>query len=228
MKPHNSFAAPFASDRISCVSGFTVDAGGSIRRPTIRPITLAESIGFSGAEYIAQEKMDGVFAERSWQRSIIVGEQMRDGTFYAFDVATVQGDDCRRSPYWERLDALRSLAIGFDSTMKVVVQGNGQEFLEAVLARGGEGVVFKHREGYFGVGQYKAKRVETYDVRVISVLNQSVEIEFENQHAGKVAIMGRKIEAVKAGDMIEIAAHCRTASGKFREPRFIKLRPDKS
>ena len=199
----------------------------NITRPTIRPVTLADARAFCGSGYVAQEKMDGVFSVREWQGSIIAGEQMRDGSFFAFDVAVVQGDDCRRCPFSDRLDALRSLASGFDTSMSVVAQGVGGEFLEAVLERGGEGVVFKHRDGFWGIGQHKAKRIETFDVRVVGLLSQAAEIEFENQAAGKVGIGGSKIEGVKIGDVIEISAYSRTAAGKFREPRFVRVRRDK-
>jgi hypothetical protein len=198
----------------------------NIARPTIRPVSLSEARAFCGSGYIAQEKMDGVFAIREWRGSTIAGEQMRDGLFYAFDVAIVQGDDCRRSPYYDRLDALRSLASGFDSSMRLVAQGNGGEFLEAVLERGGEGVVFKHREGYWGVGQYKAKRIETFDVRVTELRRNAVAVEYEGAAAGCVPMM--KDCGVVVGDVVEISAYCRTAAGKFREPRFLRVRRDKA
>jgi len=202
--------------------------GVTIERPTIRPITLAEGLEFSGKGYIADEKKDGRFELLNWQGSIIAGERMSDGFFWAFDVANCQGDDCRRSPLTDRREALASLASSFDSRMAIVPSGFGGEFIEAVLRDGGEGVVFKHPEGYWGVGQFKAKRIETFDVRVTEKLRGSVAISFQNQDAGKCPIFGKAFESVKAGDMIEISAFCMTASGKFREPRFVKLRPDKN
>lgn len=198
-----------------------------ISRPIIRPITLSESRSY-GRDYIAQEKKDGVFALREWRGSTLAGEQMRDGSFWAFDVVQVQGDDCRRFAFEDRLNALRELSSHFDGGIRLVPQGFGQEFLEAVLASGGEGVVFKHRQGYWGVGQFKAKRVETYDVTVTDIFNQSVAIAYENQNAGKVGVMGGQIDSLRVGDVIEIAAMCRTTSGKFREPRFIRCRHDKA
>lgn len=205
---------------------FTVGVGG-IFRPKIQSITLTDGLSFDGAGYIADEKKDGCFELLNWNRSVIAGERMRDGFFWAFDLAVCQGDDCRRSPLIERREALRSLTSDFDSNMAIVPTGFGGEFLEAVLERGGEGVVFKHPQGYWGIGQWKAKRQETFDVRVVEKFSSSVAIEFENQSAGKCAIYGASFDLVKVGDIIEISAFCRTVKGKFREPRFIRLRPDK-
>lgn len=183
---------------------------------------------FSGAGYIADEKKDGRFELLNWQGSVLAGERMRDGFFWAFDVAICQGDDCRRSPLIERREALCSLASTFSERMAIVPRGTGGEFLEAVLARGGEGVVFKHPQGYWGVGQWKAKRIETFDVRVTEKLCNAVSVAFENQAAGRVPVMGRAFDSVRVGDVIEISAYCRTTAGKFREPRFVRLRTDKN
>lgn len=198
-----------------------------IIRPKIQPITLAEANSFSGRDYIAQEKMDGVFALKQWHGNILAGEQMRDGSFYAFDIANCQGDDCRRSPYKDRLAALKHVATRFDSAMRLPAQGVGQEFLEAVLARGGEGVVFKHVDGYWGCWQVKAKRVETFDVIVTEKLTQAVSVCFEGNDAGKVPVYGKAFEVVTVGDIIEISAMNRTVNGKFREPKFLRRRLDK-
>jgi ATP-dependent DNA ligase len=195
-----------------------------IQRPTIRPISLTDALKLSGTGFIAQEKMDGVFSIREWNGCTLAGERMRDGTFYAFDVATIQGDDCRRSPYRDRFAALQDIATRFDSSMRLPACGTGGEFLEAVLARGGEGVVFKNLEGFWGVGQWKAKRVETFDVIVTDIGRKSVSIAYEGQDAGRCPIYN---QPVRVGDIIEIRAMKRTVNGKFREPQFVRSRPDK-
>lgn len=177
---------------------------------------------------MAQRKMDGRFEMLDWNKSLVAGERMRDGAFYAFDAAVIHGDDCRRSPFRERLAALRHLAAGFPAGMFLVQEGAGGEFLEAVIADGGEGVVFKNPDGYWGIGQWKCKRVETFDVRVTAIHRQSALISFDGEQAGAVPIYGAALASVAAGSVIEISAMCRTASGKFREPRFIRLRSDKN
>jgi len=197
----------------------------SITRPTIREIPLAEGLRTSPSGFIAQRKMDGRFELLEWNKCLVAGERMRDGGFYAFDAAIIQGDDCRRSPFRDRLAALRHIAAGFPAGMKLVQEGAGGEFLEAVLADGGEGVVFKNPDGYWGIGQWKCKRQETFDVVVAAIHRGSAEIAYEGHPAGKVPICGAK---PAVGSIIEISAMCRTASGKFREPRFIRCRPDKN
>lgn len=198
-----------------------------ITRPKIYPVSLKNSSQLIGSEYIAQEKKDGVFALMDWQGSVLAGERMRDGFFWAFDIPVCQGDDCRRSTYADRIEALRGIESTFSNQMRIVPQGTGTEFLEAVLANGGEGVVFKHRDGYWGVGQFKAKRTETFDVRVTEKLRNAVAIEFEGQSAGRCAISGSAFDKVRVGEIIEISAFCQTVAGKFREPRFIRVRRDK-
>ena len=196
----------------------------SIIRPLIREVALADGLRYSPSGFITQQKMDGRFEVLDWNQCLIAGERMRDGSFYAFDVAFIHGDDCRRSPFRDRLAALRHISAGFTTGMKLVREGAGGEFLEAVLADGGEGVVFKNPDGYWGVGQWKCKRVQTFDVSISAILRGSVEINFEGHPAGRVPCRAN----VSVGDIIEISAMCRTASGKFREPRFIRSRPDKN
>lgn len=229
VKPHSPFAAISASVHHSDASGFTAAFGGSIiSRPTIRPVSLKQAHKFSGVGFIAQEKMDGVFSFLEWQKCVLAGERMMDGSFYAFDILKIQCDDCRRSRYGDRWQALIDLAPHFTDKIRLVKSGVGGEFLDAVLANGGEGVVFKNVEGYWGVGQWKAKRTETFDVRVVEKLRNAVAIEFEDGNAGRVPIYGRAFEIVSVGDVVEISAYCRTVSGKFREPRFIRIRQDKN
>lgn len=196
-----------------------------ISRPKIREISLAEGLKFSGSGYIAQEKYDGVFHMERRDRSVFIGEKMRDGRFIPFDMAVCQGDDCRRSSYNDRWNALRAATAIFPSNWHLPATGMGGEFLEAVLARGGEGVVFKHLEGHWGVGQWKAKRFQTYDVKVVNILQNAVEVEYEGVLAGKVAVNNPQMAI---GSIIEIGAYCITASGKFREGRFIRTRHDKA
>ena len=200
----------------------------NITRPTIREIPLADGLRTSPSGFIAQRKMDGRFELLQWNKCLVAGERMRDGRFYAFDAAIIQGDDCRRSPFRDRLAALRQIAAGFPAGMKLVQEGAGGEFLEAVLADGGEGVVFKNPDGYWGIGQWKCKRQETFDVRVMALHRQSALISFEGEQAGAVPIYGAARASVAIGSVIEISAMCRTSSGKFREPRFIRCRPDKN
>jgi ATP-dependent DNA ligase len=110
---------------------------------------------------------------------------------------------------------------------RLVKQGRGAEFIEAILANGGEGVVAKPFSAPFGMDWFKVKRVETFDVTVTAKLRGAIAIAYEGQDAGKCPLAGRNLEFVRVGDVVEIAAYKRYASGKFREPRFVRFREDK-
>ena len=122
-----------------------------------------------------------------------------------------------------RIYAIARLHYGF----KIPKSGTGADFITSTIEAGGEGVVAKPIAARFGRDWLKIKRVETYDVRITAKLQNAVAIEFENQAAGKCPIYGANHEAARIGGIIEIAAMRRNASGKFREPRFLKFRSDK-
>lgn len=63
-----------------------------------------------GGGYLYTEKKDGVFAVRQMLGAIFVGEAMRDGSFWAFDVVRIGGDDIARLPLREHWSALLPFA----------------------------------------------------------------------------------------------------------------------
>ena len=199
----------------------------NIPRPIIRPVPLSVGLNWKPSPcYIDQVKMDGIFSLREFNGCTLAGEKMRDGTLWAFDVATINGDDCRRFAYKDRWEALRELSRAFTGRMRLIPCVTAGEGLEAVLRDGGEGIVRKHLDGYWGIGQWKCKRAESFDVRVVDKLTNAVAIEYENQAAGRCPVYGAAFEAVQIGDIIEIAAMNRTATGKFRESKFLRIRKD--
>ena len=101
-----------------------------------------------------EEKMDGVFEVVPVQLGQILGERMSSGEFFAFDL---RGPEFDRAPLRERLVALDALT-GQLGLLRPAV-GCGGEFLEAVLARGGEGVVVKDLAGLPGATWTKIKQI---------------------------------------------------------------------
>lgn len=237
-----------------------------IIKPRITPVPLAEGLAWrGGGNYRFEEKMDGVFAhcavinaDGAIKDSILIGELMPGGDFFAFDIASMNGTDVRAFALRDRLGWLGSVLLEECTSARLEVKergrtvviphsalrtpnfGHGGEFLEAVLARGGEGAVAKDLDAPFGIGQFKCKRVETFDLVVVAKHESKSSVRLAwlaegedggwrmEDGAGWCPVRGSNFLRVNVGDVIEVAAFGRTASGKLREPRFVKLRPDKS
>lgn len=187
------------------------------------PLPVGRKWTGAGGQWVFQEKMDGCWQLREVAGSLLAGERMRDGRFYAFDIPVVSGQDIAREPLRFRLAVLADF-IRQHPSVRPVATGSGSEFLEAVLARGGEGVVAKHVESRYGeAGAWvKCKRVETHDVAVTELhpVKQSIRLgEF-----GWCPVLGKAFDQVKVGDVVEVACHSITAKGKFREPRLVRIR----
>lgn len=117
--------------------------------------------------------------------------------------------------------------------------GSGGEFLEAELARGGEGIVAKAWEAPFGVNWIKCKRTQTWDLVVIekdeargTALVKSVNQRISESMSGEIAptwvSCRREFDRIRVGEVIEVAAHSVHRSGKLREARFVRRRTDKA
>lgn len=196
-----------------------------IDRPRYFSTDLAAALRHDWRGWHLSQKMDGVFSVRTFGDSTLTGETMPDKSFHAFDIVTAYGEDVRRRQWRERREAM--LQIAREAGVATVAEGHGSEFLEALLRDGAEGAVAKSFDGYFACGWHKIKRVETFDVTVTDKLRGAIAISYEGQDSGKCALSGWKLDAVRVGDVVEIAAMRRNVSGKFREPRFIRVRYDK-
>jgi hypothetical protein len=203
-----------------------------ITRPPFRTVPLADGLRWrGGGGWRYEEKMDGVWTVRTIGSAVIVGEAMRDGRFFAFDVVHHAGQDLRQLPLSARLLALDELGHGEGAGRWLRPRsGQGGEFLEAVLARGGEGVVAKLLDSQFGAAWHKCKRVETFDLVVTE--------KATDRHAIRLATLDgeprgwcpcfRDYNRVNVGDIVEIATYGLTTRGMLREPRFLRPRPDKA
>lgn len=203
----------------------------SIQRPPYRSITVKQALALPhSARYRWEEKMDGEFACRKINGAVIVGEAMRGGDFYAFDMVELMGVDLRVRPFRERIDYLtRGYSRLGPSHYCMPSTGPGPEFLEAVLARGGEGVVIKDLDAPYGSEWIKVKRVETWDLIVMEKAAGKASIHLKSAEGEDFGWCPCRAgyDSLKIGDVVEIAAYGRHASGKLREPRFIRLRGDK-
>lgn len=156
--------------------------------------------------------------------------------YWVFDMLVDDaGEDIRRRPLRERRAALAALSSLFPEWICLIPSGRGGEFLEAVLAAGGEGIVAKHSESLYGAPEawIKCKRFTTEDCIVAEIHPSKASVRLEQirgkgrVNCGWASTYGLDLPRLHLGDVVEIKCHSRHASGRFREPRIIRLRPDK-
>ena len=203
----------------------------TISKPKIEPVPLAVGLRWrGGGDYYYSEKMDGEFSTEESAGCLVAGEKMPDGLFYAFNVAWAYGEDVTRRPFRERISLLdewaaRGIQPGgpWKPHWRRPATGNGGEFLEAVLARGGEGVVASHWEAPWGELQFKCKRCQVFYARVIGLDHTRGSVEVADassgQPRGKIALR-RKFDLVRVGTVLKVEAFGLTARGMFREARL--------
>lgn len=193
-----------------------------MKRPPFESIPLAKGLALRMRDNLrVEEKLDGVWHIREVGNSTLIGELMRDGRFFAFDVIRIDGQDIRRTPLRERLQVLDGLSVLRPAT------GNGGEFLRTVLARGGEGIVVKDLNSFFGAPWYKCKRVETFDLICTELHPERASIHLADANGTDRGWCPCFNQDVRRGDVVEVAAFSLHPSGKLREPRFVRVRKDK-
>ena len=196
-----------------------------IKRPRYESVDLKIGLRWqSAADWQYTEKMDGVRHELKIGTSIIIGEQMHDGRFYAFDIATHQGQDIRKASRRARL----AILDGFN-LLRPESSPDGARLLETVLARGGEGIVAAHWDAPFVAALYRCKRVETHDCIIAEKhpLKMSVHLFESGIDRGWCPALGYVFDKVNVGDVVEVKCFSITTKEKFREPRLVRVRSDK-
>lgn len=205
-------------------------------KPRITPVPLATGLAWSGGgPFRFEEKLDGVFKTLIYGPALLAGEMMRDGRFYAFDILSLGGAAVDRRPFIERLAMLEHVLKAENGKRKAETPlrpatGNGGEFLEFILARGGEGIVAKDLHSPYGVNWYKCKRSETLDLIVSDMDPDRGSVRLMDPTTGEDrgwCPARARFQDIKISDFIEVEVYGLTARGKLREPRFVRLRPDK-
>jgi ATP-dependent DNA ligase len=173
--------------------------------------------------------------------------------YVVFDCLWYKGRDVRGETLRNRRNYASQAVVDWDlDDVDLVEQvaGHGKRaFCEAVLIRGGEGVVLKHYAHKYGEkrGWVKVKAEATADVVILGFTKglgkyqgQIGAIEFGQGSPGRVVSLGtcsgfddglRKMMTDRPtkyiGNVIEIKHNGREPTGAFRHPRFSRFRPDK-
>lgn len=172
-----------------------------------------------------QQKLDGKFATVEVAGGILAGESVR-GHFTAFDCVGWQGADVRGEILAERLKMRNELCRAANIQIVPEAIERGGEFLETILAAGGEGVVCKLFSASWFAPMLACKRLETWLCRVTSTAagKQSVSIAdaTSGQPRGGVALFGGKADCVRVGSIVKVEGFGLHASGLIREARPCK------
>jgi len=201
-------------------------------KPQMTTMPLAEGLSAGGRGALWQEKSDGCWQVGGLAMAgcLFNAERMRDGSFVVNDLVAVNGEDVRNLPTLERWSAAQDAARSFPRHVRLSRVGAGGEFLRGILADGGEGCVLKPVDAPFGCCWRKCKQIETHDLVVVGKREASGVLELatiEGEPRGCCPARAA-FDSIALGDVVEIGAQCITAAGRLREPRFIRLRPDKT
>ena len=186
-------------------------------KPTFISVPMETGLRWrAGGGWRYEEKMDGQFHVEELPHATVLGELMRDGRFFAFDVMSYDSQDLRPLPLRERLKILDGMNLPRPAV------GSGGEFLEAVLARGGEGVVAKQLDSPYGATWHKCKRTQVFYCRVTDLDPYRGSVVLADldtgEKRGKMALHSR-FDLVRVGSIVKVEAYGLTARGMLREAR---------
>lgn len=186
-------------------------------------ISIAEALAWrGGGDWLYQEKMDGIFCVVDVGRWRIAAERMKSGGVHGFDCLAVDGMDIRREHLRARLIELCAAIACHPGDIRPVPTGHGGEFVEAVLARGGEGVVAKRLDQAYGF-MVAAKRTQVYHCRVVGLDAGTGSVVLADRDSGeargRLAMRGR-FDSASVGQVLKLEAFGLTKKGMLREARI--------
>jgi hypothetical protein len=176
-----------------------------------------------GGKLRFEEKMDGVKTFKNLVGNDGIerrafGETMPDGRFFLIDVV-------QPGRLTERMDVIDRV---FPTALRPATGQDGS-FMEEVLSRGGEGIVIKPLNSRWGDFWAKCKRQITIDLTVSETCFDTGSIRLTDGRNDLGWCPAKKsFDSICVGDMVEIVAFGFHKSGKLREARFIRSRPDKT
>jgi|GEM_PF-2794879 len=201
-------------------------------RKDIAPLAVGLAWGNDGAIY--QEKLDGVFT--LWPESgkrkaesgnnLLAGEGVR-GEFIAWDVLAYGGEDVRALPLSARL-WMRDEICRIHHLRGVTSYPDGGELLQAVLARGGEGVVRKLPGATYFDTMTACKRIQTWQCVVTALFPATggarIMDAVTGEARGTVPLRNRA-SACRVGSIIKVEGETLSAGGMILKPRPCKDTP---
>jgi hypothetical protein len=217
-------------------------------KPEKRLVSLEQARMWSPADYLIQVKCDGEFkachldgpmagwlfagewvTPRSGQMLTAHHEawlqQHPAGIFIAFDVLATAEWDCRNEPTKERWIRLRGAQEFFPINWFLLEVYNGPDFIDRVLAGGGEGVVAKGWQDPYGA-MLAVKRLKEYTV-VVTQIDHRLSVGIAERVGGVLLDRGRvnlgmNVDKVRLDSKIRVVAMDVFDSGKLREPRVAQ------
>ena len=196
-----------------------------MNKPSFESVPMETGLRWrDGNGWRYEEKMDGRWHVEELPDDItVVGELMRSGQFFAFDVLRCNGQDLRPLPLSERLTVLDGLRLPRSAV------GDGGAFLAAVLERGGEGIVRKRLDQPYGSPWEKCKRSQVFYCRVADLdpMRGSAILADRDtgEKRGKLALHS-KFDRVRVGSILKVEAYGLHRSGLLREARLDRDAPD--
>lgn len=168
----------------------------------------------------------------------VLDGELVGNVFWCFDLIEANRQDMRDLPLRERKGRLLALQPHFPAWIQPVPAARpgvaGGDYLRQVLAAGAEGVVAKDLAASYGNGWRKAKRLATFDCVVTDTSGGKLSVQIGQYSNARLVDCGRvsirdlgTLDSLRPGSVIEISAETRHASGKFRSPRFVRVRTDK-
>jgi len=182
--------------------------------------------------------------------------------FHAFDVIRFAGEDVTDLPYEQRrllleeiIDELSERSEYFKITR--VTDTDKLEFMNDILAKGGEGIILKDKDGFYEEGKrskthYKLKTFTTQDGYItgwipgegantgyvgavtIACRINGVEHEFasvsqftQEQRVEMTRPHDGSLRPEYYGDVVEVRGQVLTKNGRFQHAVFLGWRPDK-
>jgi hypothetical protein len=209
----------------------------SIAHPRKECVPLAIGLNWGNDGAIYQEKLDGRFeilkAESGGRKAEFIGERMPGGDFIAWDIAaaTFDGHNPEENVLAWGAMARWGLLNGMAALFGVpVVQSstNGGALLQAVLARGGEGVVRKLPGATYFDAMQAAKRLQTWRCVVTALDYASGAAKISDAATGEdrgTCPLRNRATACRVGSIIKVEGENLSARGLILKPRPCKDTP---